>query len=161
MPLATIRPQIKALIESVAGVGVVHDYERYSADPATVLAFFQTVEGQPLKGWFFKLARRDEFTKSNKRSLLVYTFDVSALYSEADAAATEKTFTDLIMAVCDKFRLLANVTLAGTCERTDTEAGPLAGRTGLQVDSIEYLRLSGTLVHFARMKLAAQEFITR
>jgi hypothetical protein len=41
MGLTTIRTQIKAIIEDVEGIGIVHDYERWAVDWEKILEFFK------------------------------------------------------------------------------------------------------------------------
>jgi len=157
MPLTTIRAQIKTLLESVPNVGMVHDYERWTNDPATVISFFQSVTNGPLNGWVFKHVRIEEFALTNEENLRIYTFQFRGIYSVVDANATEKTFSDVIETIVAAFRKISNDTLNGTAETLRPEQGGLSGRAGLQVDRLDFLKLAGVICHYAELSLGVQE----
>lgn len=157
MSLSAIRTEIKTLLSGVTDVGTVHDYERFSNDPATVLAFFQSVTKGPIKGWVFKPVRIGEFPLTNEENLRVYSFQFRGMHSVVDADATEKTFSDLIETIVSEFRKISNDTLNGTAETLRPEQGDGAGRAGLQVDRLDYLKLAGVICHYAELSLGVQE----
>jgi hypothetical protein len=145
-----IRAAIKAKIESVAGAGVVHDYERYADRIADFKALFVT--GSTLKGWLIRRVATEEKSPAVGRYLVTHRWQLRAYQGLDDAAASEKAFDSLIESVRDAFR--ADDTLGGvvgTCILPDDVAG-------VQVEDAGPVMFAGVLAHSARCALATRHF---
>lgn len=162
MPLTNIRAQILALMEATDTVSKVYDYERWTNDPNSLISLFKPAAGDThFRAWIFKPYSIAEFTLTSQDVLIVYLFLVRFVMSVKDADATEKTASDLIETMRTAFRQNSNLQLGNTCETIATSQGPLAGRSGLQLDKLDFIKLGGVLCHYAELKLAAQEVIAR
>jgi len=145
MSEATIRAQIKTVLESVSGIGIVHDYRRHSRSWATLKALFASA-GTVSAVTFYRVAcpaDRDTMPTILRR----HSFKLDFLRELDDAAATEKTFQALLDAVFEVFK--ANQTLGGTCQNVDP----------LQVDAIDTEDIEQTLYHVASCTLVCHERI--
>lgn len=162
MSLTAIREQIKTILSGVSGIGVVHDYERFSNDWKKYLSLF-TVEDdngeKRINGCTFTRVATPEKWLTNVEYLRVYEFDFHGIYSLKDSDATELVFQSTIENVCDAFR--AKPTLNGTCETITPEFGALSGRSGMQVETIENRKFGVTLAHYFKLRLGAQTTETR
>lgn len=157
MGLADIREQIKTILSGVSGIGVVHDYERWSADWKKFLDLFRAEDDDGTKrinGWMFARKSTAEKLITAAEYQRVYTFRIQGLYGLKDAEETGKTFQSLIEAVCDAFR--ENYNLNNTCETTSPDFGQLAGRSGMQVETIEQQMFGGVLCHYCDLLLGVQ-----
>jgi len=158
MSVANIRTQIKIILESVAGIGVVHDYERWAVDWAKALQLFKPSNQDKINGWMITRTKTQEWVDTFNRNFSLHHFLIRGVYSLDDAGASEKIFQDLIEAVRDKFR--TNYNLNGSCESIYPDTGPpYEGRAGVQVDLIEVRTFGGVLCHYCELSLYAKERI--
>ncbi len=148
MSLASMRSAIKSILEGVAGIGVVHDYERWTVDWATYLSLFRAPAQNLINGWTISRASTSEVAFASGRHRRSHRFIVRGYYSQKDAAGSEKNFQDLIEAVCDGLR--GNVSLNGTAE----SSGPP------QVRRVESRTLGDVLCHYCEIGLDADEEMT-
>ena len=149
MSEALIRAQIKAIMETVPGIGVVHDYERYARSLADY--FVLMTQDGTINGWSI---HREE-TKSRQITMglngqieRVHTYRLAGLREMDDAAGSEKIFQAVIDGIFGAFK--ANHTLNGTAESHDL----------IQIDEVTVCiedEYAGTLYHVADCTLVVTE----
>jgi hypothetical protein len=150
---------LKTVIMAADPGSLVHDYDRFTSEPASLLALFRPgAANTPLRAWIFRPASIGEFFVTMRRAMVVYTFVLRFVHSLQDATATEKTALDVIETVRGAIRL--NETLNGAALSTTPTFGPLKGVKGLQLMKIETLSLGGVFCHYAELELSAQEIVT-
>jgi hypothetical protein len=140
-----MRQQVKVILQGVAGIGRIHDYERYATRPEALKALF--VQGGKLHGWTITREKTPAVYRMNLHTERHHRFVLRGYYALDDGAASEKTFQDLLEAIEVAFR--SNVTLNDTAEL----AGPL------QVERVTPVLFAGVLCHFAELSLEAQELV--
>ena len=143
MSLSTIRDRIKTVLEGVSGIGVVHDYERWSANWTDMLAHYQ--KNGKLNGWAISRRATPEEWATMPVVERSHEFHISGIYSLNDAAASEKAFQDLVEAVAAALRNDPN--LGGTC----IEAGPV------NVEVVEPRMFGSVLCHYCLIKLPVHD----
>jgi hypothetical protein len=153
MRLADIREQIKTIISGVPGIGIVHDYERWSADWNKFLDHYKSADGR-INGWTITRGATPERWLTNIDYERVYEITIRGYYGLKDSAASEIGFQNLIEAICDEFR--GNDTLNGTCETVCPEFGSMAGKSGIQVITVEPKLFGSVLCHYCELRLGAQ-----
>jgi hypothetical protein len=146
MSLALIRVQVKAILDAVSGIGVVHNRERWAADPARLADLFK-VRSQ-LHGWTISRTQTPSTYRSNQQIERRHQLILKGYMAWSDQDDTATTFDALIEAIVEAFD--GNDTLNGTCEWS----GPL------QVASVTPAMFAGVLCHYCELHLAAQELVT-
>lgn len=146
-----LRAAIKAVLQNVPGIGVVHDFERYSTDPKRFSAMY--LKGNKLLGWHIRRLsiREDEYsTMYNKVST---TWRIRGFAGLVDSAASELVLDDLIDSLRAAFRRLPVL-----CDATGAHlAGTVAnGQAGLQVQDSEPVVFAGVLAHRVTLSLVTQ-----
>ena len=154
MSEASIRARIKERLESVDGIGIVHDYERWAMNWNDILDKFKTPSNR-YHGWMISRTQRTPKQSSVCGIEVAHTFRIRGIYALDDAAASEKTFQSLIDNISLAFD--ADETLNGTCLTTHPDFGPLAGTAGLIVDQIDMRMFGNVLCHYAECRLGAVE----
>lgn len=153
--LAAIRAQIKARLQAVPSIGVVHDYERFATTKEAMVDLYETTIGtvKQIRGWWFDrrtTAERDIDLGHVRR---LHQWQIVGYLALADASATGKTLQDLVEAIADEFR--DQRTLGGTV--IDTRDMSLDDApAGIQVDSIEPVMFAGVLCHRATLRLITE-----
>ena len=146
MSESAIRARIKTVLEGVSGIGVVHDYERYSRSLSKWLELMRS--NGTVNGWVIHReatsARADTMPTIHR----VHRFRITGVYGLDDASATEKALQGLVESIFDAFT--ADITLAGTCISIDP----------LQIEAVDVLEYNGTLYHIADLLLTAYERAT-
>lgn len=145
MRLTSIREQIKAILEGVSGIGVVHDYQRWSATWEKFLDHFKDPDGK-INGWVFTREKTPATCESATHESRVHSFKIRGYYGLKDEDATELTFQDLIENISAAFR--AKRTLNSTAE----DSGPF------QVDLVEPRLFGSVLCHYCELTLEVEEF---
>jgi len=146
MSLANIRTEIKNLLETVPGIGKVHDYQRWTNDWKKFLEFFKTSDNK-INGWMITSPRANEKIQALNVNTCTYDMEIIGNYGLQDEAASGTTFQDLIEAVRSVFR--SNYNLNGSCLRSEP---PKLVRT--------YKRsFGGVLVHSCVILLRVVEYI--
>ncbi len=151
MSLSGIRAQIKTILQGVADIGQIHDYDRWEIDWDRFLSLFKATVGgtDQIRGWTIH-AQSGELTYpgTNNVGELEHLFLIRGYLSLKDSSATEKTFDDLVEAAQKAF--MGNTTLNGSA----TLAEP--PRVMLK----EARQLSDILVHYAELQLRVRERAT-
>lgn len=158
MSLQSVRDQIKAIIQQADPDSLVHDYERWTNQPDSLLTLFKPEDETHLRAWIFKPASIAEFHYTQDSNLAVYVFLFRFVYSAVDSEATEKTASQIIEAVRAAFR--ADLTLNNQQVNTSIEEGPLQGLAGLQLDKLDLITLGNVMCHYGELRLAVQEFVS-
>lgn len=153
MALETIITQIKSILQGVAGIGVVHDYERNANDKTTFLSLFTIAAGQlkNINGWTIIRRNTEETLQSScaltgRRVINKHTIVIRGYCGFQDDAASEKTFRVLVENI--RTALRGNYTLNGSVQRHDFPQSPVN----------ETRMMAGTyLVHYCEIELTVQE----
>lgn len=152
MSLSAIRTEIKNILETVTDIGLVHDYERWSVDWNTILSLFKPTGKDYIRGWMITRAATTEAVLtqgiggSNVRE---HRFVIKGVMGLKDAQATEKTFHDLVEAVCTALR--QNPALNNSAEESDPP----------QVLTVDIRMFGQVLCHYAEIELKATELVSR
>lgn len=152
LDLAPVRAAIKAKLALVAGIGQVHDRERYAKEAAAFLALYKSAAqgGDRLYGWFVSRRRTRETFEAIGRYHATVDWELTAYMSLDDADATE-------------LKLDAQVELVRDAFRDDDELGGLVStciienrgnQAGVQLEELGPVMLAGVLAHRARCSLA-------
>jgi len=136
---ATLRAAIKTRLDALgAGIGRVHDYERFSVDPAKFLALFQDEETKKVFGWEIIRTGFSVRRVAMSKWKMVHQYTVRGYYGLQDAAGTEKTVNGLADLIALDF---TRTPLAGTIGDTLPEA------------EIETRMFGGVLCHVVEVRL--------
>lgn len=153
MSAATHRAALVALIAAVPGVGVVHDYQRYTRSEAEFRQLYvATIAGQPqLRGWHVSRTSVRERSLGLGRNLVQHGWTIRGYMALADAEQSELTFDGLVEAIRAAYR--ANPTLGGLAT-----GEPLGTDDGIQVADMGPANFAGVLVHAAVLTLQTTEY---
>lgn len=135
---ATLRESIKTLVSSVAGVGRVHDYERWTADSTQFLALFQDPATKKVFGWEITRNSIPQVERIGRKYKITSSYSIKGYYAVNDAAATEKTFQAIIDAIIAA--LLTGI--------PGTEGTPLPN-----VPVIDFRTFGSVLCHHAEIRI--------
>lgn len=146
MSLASVRTEVKRVLDGATGIGRTHDYFRRIESDADWVTHGVTAGVGHV--WFISLADDEPWlTKRHPANHEIATYKV-ALYGYRvvdDANASEKSFATVVENVVAAFR--ADKKLGGTV----IESGPLQWREG------GYRMLANVLCHFVRLDLSVTE----
>lgn len=104
MSAATIRDDLKDVLNAVTNIGVVHDYERFNNDWTAFLSLFKTDIGGStvIRGWTIAY---EGFTPDRANFdpgvLRAHAFTLRGVLQVDDSAQSEKTAQDLGETVCN------------------------------------------------------------
>lgn len=157
---APIRTAIKNKIAGVAGMGTVHDRERYTKEAAALAALYKNAaqSGQRIYGWFVsKRAERERYLDIG-RAIIDIGWHVVAYMGLDDADSTELLLDAQLELVRDAFR--NDDTLGGAVDTLIIDNGEQAPPRGLQVDEIDHVLFAGVLCHRARLSLTTRSYVT-
>jgi hypothetical protein len=151
---ADVRAAIKAKVEGVANIGTVHDYERYAKNLAEFRALYEAAIGgnDQVRGWHIRRMTRRESSPHEGRWIVILGWRVQGYMSFEDAAASEKTFDNLVEDLVDAFR--ADETLGDVVDSTI-----VGGDAGLQVEDSGPVMFGGVLCHSARCRLMTRHYV--
>jgi hypothetical protein len=151
MSLDAIRDQIAAILASVQGVGVVHQYVRHAKDRDKFMSLFrhETADGKKeINGWMIAQAKRsveesefDEGVRRTRRWMLRGVFGLR----DDDATAIE--FENTVERICEKFE-----------EKADLN-GTVTDSNYAQAEVIEPRMFFGVLCHYAEISLETIEVV--
>lgn len=154
--VAQIRTKIKDKLAAVAGIGKVHDYERYSKLDSDFQALYRTEVSAGvyrILGWNFYREATAESDLNNGEVRRLHSWRITGFMGIEDADATGKTFDDLVETIATAFR--ADRTLGGTVLDVKDMDQPF-GESGMQVEAIEPVMFAGVLCHRARLRLITE-----
>ncbi len=144
MALADIRTEIKSLLETVPGIGKVHDFERWTTDWKKFLEYFKT-EDNKINGWTISRSTTEEEAQSMAVNIRTHQIIIKGYYGLKDSVESEKTFQALIESICDVLR--SNHDLNGSCLTSDPP----------QVTKVYPRPFGGVLVHVCNIALSVDE----
>ncbi len=157
--VSAIRAQIKAILDGVANIGVVHDYERFAKTKADLVTLYTSNAGGStrVRGWWFDRVATQERDVELGTVRRIHTWRIVGYLSLDDADATGKLLQDLMEAIGTAFR--AQRTLGGTVldiRDLSLEDAP----SGIQVDGIEPVMFADVLCHRASLRLVTETLDT-
>lgn len=143
------RAALVAILQSVPDIGVVHAYERYAADLATLKALYYSAPHQQIRGWFVRRVSVKEIGILQPEFLEVVQWQIRGFVGLDDSGQSEIVADDLVEGVRDAIR--GNPTLGGTV----TQIGLLRTSTdrGLQLEDFGPVMFGGALCHGIRFAL--------
>ena len=145
MSLALIRTEYKTILEGIANIGKVHDYERWSVEWKKFLDQFKSADNK-IKGWTITRESSPEEFKPGPGYDRSYNMVIRGYMGLDDTNASEKTFQDLIETVCNTLR--PKTTLNGKILQVEKP---------LQVTTVEIREFGGVLCHYCELRQLAQE----
>lgn len=145
MSEALIRAEIKTILEAVSGIGVVHDYKRYSRSKAVFLELMRPISGGMVNGWMIHwrdaVSVRDTMPTIQRN----HTYEIIGFYELNDAIASGKVFDALLNAIYAAFK--SNYTLNGTALNSDP----------VTIESDDTPPDEQPMLHFGLITLSVQE----
>lgn len=154
--VAQIRAAIKVKLLTIAGIGQVHDFERYAKDQAEFEKLYRTevaADQFRILGWNFYRETTGEFDLNVTEVRRLHSWRITGYMSWSDEDGTAKLFDDLVELIAAAFR--TDRTLGGVADDIkdlDNEFGP----SGMQVEGIEPVMFAGVLCHRARLRLVTE-----
>ncbi len=145
-----IRDAIKTRMQTVAGIGQVHTFERYAAAIADLKTEYLS-EGKIL-GWFIRLKRTRRLSANLQRVVVIHYWRVTGFMSLDDAAQSELTFDALVESLQTAFD--TDETLGGLV----ASCLDLDETFGLQREDAGPVMFCGVLCHSAALTLPTQHF---
>lgn len=152
-PLQDLRAAIVAKLTGIAGIGVVHDRERYAHAMDALKALYVPAGEQQLRGWFVRRLGIRETGAVANRSIQTITWRIQGVMALDDAARSEIAFDNLIETIGDTFR--ADPTLGGLARTPKPEDDD----AGVQVVDSGPVMFAGVLCHAARLALTTRQLI--
>lgn len=147
MGLPEIRTEIKSLLETVPGIGKVHDFERWTNDWKTFLSLFKTEENK-INGWTISRSfTKEKVHAATAVNIRTHRIIIKGYYGLKDSIESEKTFQSLIESVCDVLR--KNNDLNSSCWGSDPP----------QVTKVYPRPFGGILVHACNIVLSVDEYL--
>jgi len=137
--------QIKTILESVSGVGVVHDYDRYSLSLGAYVELMKDADGD-VNGWTIEPEEGAGEFGTVAQYQLSHRFRIIGVYALNDENASSKIFRALVRSIILTFA--ANPTLNG--------AALLAVPESYSIDTME---LGQVAFHQATIYLGVTEFV--
>lgn len=151
MPTFTeIRTAIVTEMQAVVGIGLVHDYERYAAregDFRTLYLYDLGAGEKQIRGWYVRRRSTVQTREVMGSHEDVHQWLIRGFMAIDDAAASEKTFDDLIEAVRERFRV--NNSLGGLISSIYSPEGK-----GVELAESQPVLFAGVLCHSARLHLS-------
>lgn len=141
---SVIRAAIVGRLQQVAGIGLVHGYERYAKSDKDFRDLYLQ-DGQ-LLGWHVRRIGRREDVGSND----VFTdWEIRGFMALQDAGASELIFDDLYDAICDAWRADPTLGKAVSAPKAGADVVPAMQDSGP-------VMFAGVLCHSMRLKLTTR-----
>jgi hypothetical protein len=158
--MAEIREQIAAILAAVEGVGVVHQYQRWSSEWKKLLDLFKHTDGDGVQRINGQMITR--YATSQRKVTLgekerAHIFLIRGVYSLKDEEATEHEYQAILERAVNAFDEEENVTLKDTCLTTIPDWGPMADSAGLQIMLVEPRLFGSVLCHYSECRICAIE----
>lgn len=157
MALSDIRSALKQILEGISGIGLVHDYERWTPEWKGVLDLYKDPVSGTLRAWTMTREATPEELLTvggpSGQNLRNHAMVMRGYQALDDSAATEKTFQDTVEAICAELRKDPATTALGTS---------VLGTSGPpQVRTVGHVLLGDVLCHYAEISYTAAELVTR
>lgn len=146
--LATMRAAIRARMLTVAGIGVVHDYERYASrekDFADLYMHAPDGEQKRLLGWHIRRVATREFAYSSLQNRVEVDFVIRGWMAIEDARQTEILMDGLVEQLRTAVR--RDPSFGGIFDAPIPDGQPF----GLQLVESQPYMLGGVLCHGVRL----------
>lgn len=146
-----IRAALVALLETVPGIGTLHNYERFSKNPKEFHALY--LQGQNIRGFYVRRQSYRETPYSTMKNRVRTRWVIKGFASLVDADATELVFDELLDAIAATLRakpVLFENMLTPLCH-TVTDDG-----AGLQLEDSGPVMFAGVLCHGATFSLTTE-----
>ena len=153
--IATVRAAIKTRFESIADIGQVHDYERYTKLASALSQLYVAeIDGEDqLRGLHFRRVSTRETYQALNRWQIYHKWQARYFMALADDNASERTFDTVIEAIRDDFRL--NPEIVGGLRKCDIVNDEDEG--GVQVSESQPVLFAGVLCHSARLTFTTRQ----
>lgn len=138
------RTAIKAKMETVDGIGIVHGFQRYAKRQQDLRELYE--QDGTLLGWYITRRNSDERVHHALANEALTRWEIVGYRTIKDEDQSEILFDNLIEAIRTAFR--NDQTLGGVVSSTRYQ-----DRTGIQVDSVEPVMFAGVLCHMAVLSL--------
>lgn len=146
-----IRAALVALLETVPGMGTLHNYERFASKPKDFQALY--LQGQNIRGFYIRRQSYRETPYSTMKNRVRARWIIKGFASLVDADATELAFDDLLDAIAATLRatpILFDANGNALCHTvTDDSAG-------LQLEESGPVMFAGVLCHGATFSLTTE-----
>lgn len=146
--LETIRAAIRARMETVPGIGIIHSYERYAArEPDFARLYMHKQPGQPdrLLGWHIRRVATREFAFSSLKNRVEIDFVIRGWMALEDARETEILMDGLVERLRAAWRRDPSFNGVFNAPIPDGQA------LGLQLVESQPYMLGGVLCHGVRL----------
>lgn len=146
-----IRAALMTLLQTVPGIGRVHNYERFSKSPQDFQKLYQ--DGNDILGWYVRRQSYRELPFTSTRNRVRTRWVLQGFAGLVDGKATELAFDNLIDAIAEAVRarpVLYDAEGKGLCH-TVTDDG-----AGLQLEESGPVMFAGVLCHGARFGLTTE-----
>jgi len=137
--------QIKTVLESVSGVGTVHDYDRYSLSLGAYVELMKDENGD-VNGWTIEPEEGAGELETVAQYQLSHRFRIIGVYALNDEDESSKTFRALVRSIMLTFA--ANPTLNGAVILAVPESY-----------AIDIMELGQVAFHQATVYLGVTEFV--
>ena len=146
-----VRAALVAKLQTVPGMGAVHDRERYASQQASLRALYvvQTDEGEQLHGWFVRRLGFEVQQWGRGQRAVRTRWQLRGFMALQDETATELAFDAVIDGVRQAFN--ADPTLGGAVFGTQLDE-----RIGPQLEASGPVMFAGVLCHAADMTLITE-----
>jgi len=146
-----IRAALVALLQSVPGMGAVHNYERFSKSPKDFQALY--LQGQDIRGFYVRRQSYRELPHSSTRNKVRTRWLIRGFASLVDAEASELAFDRLLddMAAAVRTRPVLLDAEDNALGHTVTNDG-----AGLQLEESGPVMFAGVLCHGATFSLTTE-----
>ncbi|MEW8494240.1 MAG: hypothetical protein AB2604_10580 [Candidatus Thiodiazotropha taylori] len=145
-----IRNAIVSNLETIAGIGNVHAFERYAKSQSVMKTLYKY--GNRLLGWNVRRVTTSERSEALGRWIRVYRWEIKGYLSLDDSEKSEIVFDNLIEEICSVFR--ADDTLGGVVDTCIVN-----NEAGIQVSESYPVLFAGVLCHSARLALNTRIYL--
>ena len=159
MSLAEITAAIKQTIAGADPVSLVHEYERWTNDPAGFESLYipadQADDAHYVRAWLIKWVASSREALTHSDEVHLHMFALRFLHSVKDAEASEQAAAAIVQTVTDAFHHNPTIRLAGITVQPQIGNGAFQMTPTLERN--EYLQLATVLCHFFELRLIVQE----
>lgn len=143
--LDDIRAAIVAKVNTVPGIGQVHNYERYAKQASAFISLYES-SGRVL-GWNVRRVRKTQVGPTFGHVEVANEWEIKGFMALNDVSSSEISFDNLVESIGDAF--LGDITLGGVVDSLAKEDGT----QGIQVLESAPVMFNGVLCHMAKLQL--------
>lgn len=150
MSLTAIRTDIKTIVESVTGIGTVHEYLRWSNTYDSFLNLFKDASDKINGCMITRFKTGEDAAGGGRMSNRDYGIKIICLYGLKDSDASELIFQDTIVeGICTALKNYKTIN-----NRAATLGLP-------QVEIVEPRKFGNVLCHYAEITVSVVEILNR